>query len=117
VKNLILFEILRKLDGDYKLKRKLKIFLGLGLACILLFGCLIIWAGITTVRKAADFGTRPEVQEQVRNLKTEVTKLPAMAKVGCWQKVQDLMSVQIWLQKPAVENINSLREACLEKKR
>jgi hypothetical protein len=115
VKNLILLETLKNFNRNNQLKRKLKLSLGLGFGGILLLGCLIIGAGIVTVQKIADFGARSNVQEQVENLKTEVTKLPAIAKVGCWQKMQDLMSVQIWLERPVADNINSLKMACLEK--
>ncbi len=116
MKKLILAGILKKLNENFPFKRRLKIFFGLSLGGILLLGCIIVWAGITTVQKITDFGARYDVQEQVRNIRAEVTKTPAMAKAGCWQKIQDLITIQIWLEKPVAENINNLKTACLEKK-
>jgi hypothetical protein len=95
-----------------QLKKKLKVFLGIGCLGILLVGGLIIWAGVATVKHVASVGANVNVQEQVQNLKTGVLNLPAIAKVGCWEKAQSLLAVQVWLEKPVAENIQGLKDAC-----
>lgn len=94
-------------------KRKLKVFLGIGCIGILLVCGLIIWAGVATVKHVATIGANVNVQEQVQNLKTGALNLPAIAKVGCWEKAKSLWVVQVWLEKPVAENIQGLMDACL----
>ncbi len=95
-----------------QLKRKLKIFLGIGCLGMLLVGGLIIWAGVATVQQVAKIGSNVNVQEQVENLKGGISEIPAIVKVGCWEKVQSLMNIQIWLETPLGENITGLKAAC-----
>jgi hypothetical protein len=99
-------------DNDL-LKRKLKIFLGIGCLGILLVGGLILWASVATVQQVVKLGSNVNIQEQVRNLKGELPAIPAIVKVGCWEKVQSLMSIRIWLETPVAENITDLKDACL----
>jgi hypothetical protein len=75
-------------------------------------GGLILWAGVTTVQHVADLGSKVNVQEQALNLKGKIPVIPAIAKAGCWEKVQSLMSIQVWLDTPVAENIASLKNAC-----
>ena len=96
-------------------KRKLKIFLGIGCLGILLVGGLILWAGVATVQQVAKIGNNVNVQEQVENLKGVIPKIPAIVKVGCWEKVQSLMKIQVWLETPLGDNFTSLQDACFGK--
>jgi len=102
-----------KLRSNDTFKRYLKIFLGIGCLGLLLVGGLIIWAGVATVQHVADLGADPKVQEQVQKLKTDIPNMPALVKVGCWEKVQSLLNVQVWLETPVAENIQDLKDACL----
>ncbi len=99
-------------DND-QLKRKLKIFLGIGCLGILLVGGLILWAGVATVQHVVKIGENSNMTEQVKNLKAEIPKIPALVRVGCWEKVQSLMNIQVWMETPIKENITSLKNACL----
>lgn len=101
--------------ANNQFKKKLKIFLGIGCLGILLVGGIIIWAGVATVKHVASIGANVNVLEQVENLKTGVVNLPAIAKVGCWEKMQSLLAVQVWLEKPVAENLQSLKDACLDR--
>ncbi len=93
-------------------KRKLKIFLGIGCLGMVLVGGLVFWAGFTAVQQVAKIGSNVNVQEQMENLKGEISEIPAIVKVGCWEKVQSLLSIQVWLENPLGENITSLQDAC-----
>jgi len=101
-------------QSNAALKKYLKIFFGVGCLGLLLAGGLMIWAGVATVRHVADLSADPNVQEQVRKFKDDISKMPAQVQAGCWEKVQSLMNVQVWLEVPVIENIQSLKEACLE---
>ena len=107
-----LSETMRRFMANDQLKKKLKVFLGIGCLGILLVGGLIIWAGVATVKHVASVGANVNVQEQVQNLRTGALNLPAIAKVGCWEKAQSLLAVQVWLEKPVAENIQGLKDAC-----
>ena len=108
-----LSETMRRVMANDQLKKKLKVFFGIGCIGILLVGGLIIWAGIATVKYVASSGANVNVQEQVQNLQGRALNLPAMAKDGCWEKAQSLLTVQVWLEKPVAENIQGLMDACL----
>ena len=125
MKHINFSEELRYLKANFKLNRKLKIFLGAGLAGILMVGALVVWAGIATFKSVASIGANPVVQEKIKSLKdtnvqekivgleTGVKNLPALAKVGCWTTAQSLMKVEVWIAKPFAENLNSIKLACL----
>lgn len=108
-----LSKTMRRVMANDQLKKKLKVFLGISCIGILLVGGLIIWAGIATVRHVASIGANVNVQEQVQNLQGSALNLQTMAKVGCWEKAQSLLTVQVWLEKPVAENIQGLKDACL----
>jgi hypothetical protein len=107
---------LRKSFNNFKtndhFKRKLKIFLGIGCLGMVLLCGLVLWAGFTAVQQVAKIGSNVTVQEQVKNIKGEISEIPAIVKVGCWEKVQDLMNIQVWLETPLGENLTSLKDAC-----
>ncbi len=128
MKHINFSEELRYLKTNFKLNRKLKIFLGAGLAGILMVGALVVWAGIATFKSVASIGTNPVVQEKIKSwndtnvqekivsLETGVKNLPApLIKVDCWTTAQSLMKVEVWIAKPFAENLNSLKIACLNK--
>jgi hypothetical protein len=108
-----LHKTLNNFKANDQFKRKLKIFLGIGCLGVVLLGGLVIWAGFTAVQQVAKIGSNVAVQEQIKNLKGEISEIPAIVKVGCWEKVQSLMNIQVWLETPLGKNITSLKDACL----
>jgi len=113
MKRLISHELFKKLETNHRLKQKLKIFLGAGLAGCLLTGALVVWGGIAVFKGVASIGTSPMVQEKILNLETEIQNAPALVKVGCWGTVKSFMNVASWLEKPIAENYNTIQSACL----
>ena len=95
--------------------RKFKIFLGVAFIGFLSISALVIWGGVAAVRGVANLGVNPNVREKVVALGTEIKNLPALTKVGCWDKTQSLLSIKAWLEKPIAENVKELTQACLEK--
>lgn len=127
MKEINFLEELRYLKSNYKFNRKLKIFIGVSFAGIIIVGTLVIWAGIATFKNVANIGANPVVQEKIKSwnnanvqekiagLETGVKNLPALTKVGCWATTQTLMKAEVWIEKPFIENLNSLKIACLNK--
>jgi hypothetical protein len=114
--NSIFPESLNKLKNNPLIVRKLKIILGVTFIGFLLVFALVIWGGVVAVRGVANLGTNANVQEKVVALGKEINNLPALAKVGCWDKAQSLLSIKVWLEKPIAENVKELTQACSEKK-
>jgi len=126
MKHSIVLELLKNITTNHQLKRKLKIFLGVGLVGSLMLGALFIWGGVAAFKTITSIETNPVVQEKIKNwnnsnakdkissLETEINNLPALVKVGCWTTAKSLMSVGVWLEKPIAENYNNLKSACLK---
>ncbi len=108
-------ELLNKLKKNPQMMRKFKIFLGIAFIGFLSISALVIWGGVAAVQGVANLGANPNVQEKVVALGTEIKNLPALAKVGCWDKTQSLLSIKAWLEKPIAQNVKELSQACLEK--
>lgn len=119
-------ESLKNTRANHQLKRKLKIISGVGLAGSLMLGALFIWSGITAFKSISSIETNPVVQEKIKNwnnsnmqdkissLESDINKLPALAKIGCWTTTKSLVNVGVWFEKPISENYNSLKSACLK---
>lgn len=106
-------ELLKNLGTNHQLKRKLKIFLGVGLVGCLMIGALVVWGGIAAFKSVASIGTNPIVQEKILSLETEIQKVPALVKIGCWETVKSFMNGAVWIEKPLAENYNNIKSACL----
>jgi hypothetical protein len=92
--------------------QKFKFVLGVVFICFLFISTLVIWGGVAAVREVVNLGSNSNVQEKVVSLGTEIKNLPALTKVGCWDKAQSLLSIKVWLEKPVAENIKESTQAC-----
>lgn len=96
-----------------QLSRKLKIFLGVGFVGIIMIGALVIWAGIATIKGVANLAEEARVSDKVISLQKEMENIATLPKVDCWNTVQGLLNVEIWLESPIAENLQSLKLACM----
>jgi hypothetical protein len=94
-----------KLNLDPKIIKKIKIFAIVGVVCILILGSLVIWTGVTVIKHVAS-------SSPIGQLKTELNELPNLNALSCWDQAQGLISVRPWLERPALENLNTLKLAC-----
>lgn len=119
MKQVILLEAIRKLKSKPHIMRKLKIFAVIGFVGFLITGALTIWAGVEAFNyvatKATEVAHSPVTQMNVESLKAELS-VPKLQALNCWGKVQSLMAVQPWLERPAIDNLVDLKVACLEDK-
>ncbi len=120
MKKNIINEIYRMIKADPKLKRKVKIFAIVGIVCFMIVGTLTIWAGISAFNYIASNASNavhsPVAQNNIEGIKTELKKMPTLQPLSCWGKAQSLMAVEPWLARPAMENLNNLKLACLKNK-
>jgi hypothetical protein len=113
----IFIEIIRKLKAKPNLMRKLKIFAVVGIFGFFVTGALVIWAGLSAISYVKDKTNvvinSPQATGYVENLKVQAKGL-SFQPLNCWVKVQSLMAVEPWLARPALDNLNNLKVACLE---
>lgn len=120
MKKLIFMEIIQRLKAKPHLMRRVKIFASVGVVGLLVTSGLVIWAGISAFSyvavKANEVIQSPQTTAQVENLKTEVKGLSSLQPLNCWGKAQSLIAVEPWLVRPALDNLKSLKVACLDEK-
>ncbi len=118
MKKEIFFKLIKKMRERPDLKRKLKIFILIGITGIFLMVSLAIWAGISAFNffavKADQALSSTVTQGHIQNIKTEVQKVPQFQALNCWVKAESLFAVHPWLVRPAIENMISLKEACFQ---
>lgn len=114
MKQLIISEILKRFKASPRLKRKLKIFLTVAAVGFFVSSALLVWAGVGVVRYVAELAQNKNVSSQVESLETGLRHMPALTKIGCWDKAQSLIGVEPWLEKPIADNFRNLKVACLE---
>ncbi|MFN7904388.1 MAG: hypothetical protein ACK5P5_04335 [Pseudobdellovibrionaceae bacterium] len=118
MKREIVFKIINKLKEKPRLMRKLKIFTMIGVVGFLIIGALTIWAGVTAFNyvaaKATEAVQSPSTQIHVDNLKAELKNFPKLQAMSCWAQAQSLLTVQPWLERPAIDNLVNLKIACLK---
>ena len=115
----ILKEIFRELKTRPDLMRKIKMIAIFGLIGLVLTAALTIWVGITAfdyvATKATAVYESPVAQDQVKDLKTNIEKLPQQLNMSnCMNKFQSLIAVQPWLEGTIADNLISLKAACLK---
>ena len=119
MKQVLVFEILRKLKSRPGFLRKVKIFAVLGLVGFVMVVGLAIWAVVSAVKYGVTTATQvvssPTAEKQLDILKAELQDLQFQP-LNCWGKAQSLLAVQPWLEKPAVDNLWNLKAACFESK-
>lgn len=118
MKQIIFYELIKKLKHRPQLMRKLKIFAVVGIAGFLIAGGLVIWAGASAVGYVASKANQavhsPTTQQHLESLKVEIQSLPKFQALSCWGKAQSLIAVEPWLARPALDNLKNLKVACLE---
>jgi hypothetical protein len=112
MKNAISAEFINKISNR-QYRRKLKIFLGVGLVGFIMVGALVIWAGIATVKGVTNLAQDAKVSDKVLSLQTEIANIATGPGVGCWQTAQGLLHVEVWLEKPIADNLHTLKLACM----
>lgn len=111
----IFFEVLKKFKAQNpNFKRKLKIFILVGVVGLVLTAGLAIWAGIAALNYVATVATSPVVQQQVGSLKSEIKTLPQFTLVGCLNKAQTFLNIQAFFEKPLADQAMALKAACFQ---
>lgn len=112
MKKIIFFEILKNLHSKPKLFKKLKTLVVFGVIGILLAGTVTFYFGVVGARYVASIGKEMNIKEQVEILNSKVEQIPTLVKTDCLTTAQGLLSVEGLLNKPLLETLQNLRQAC-----
>ncbi len=116
---LVFLEIWKKLKTKPKLLRKVKMIVLIAVSFVVIIGGLMIWAGVSTYNYVASATNQvmqsPSAQARVEDLKSELKALPKIQVQSCLAQAQSLLTFQPWIDRTALENLTSLKTACLEK--
>lgn len=110
----MLLEIFNRLKSKPNFKRKFKIFLIIGSITFVMISGLIVWAGVSVYQFAKIQVQAVNVPVSVEKIESQIKTLPGFNFLNCWNKAQNLMSVEVWLSHPMAQNLNELKIACLQ---
>jgi hypothetical protein len=119
MKKIIFLEVIRKLKSDAALMKKAKSLAIAGLVGFVLIGGLTLWAGVSAFKYLASsinqVVSSPIAQVKLQTFKDEIQRMDFQS-LDCWGKAQSLAAMQPWIEKPALENLRTLKVACLNPK-
>lgn len=117
MKHIILHKLLKRLQTEPQLLRKVKILAIVSVAVVFISGGLLIWAGISAAKYVVAATNQsiksPEGQQIMKTVNEELKSL-SFQPVTCWGKTQSLFSLQPWIERPVMDNIENLKAACFE---
>lgn len=118
MKKIIFLKILNSLRQQPHLLKKIKIFAIIGVFGLMIAGTLVVWAGFSAFNYAASISKEvihsPITTNYLQVLKNELHAFPKISALNCWNKAQNLVSIQPWLENSAINNLLSLRGACFD---
>lgn len=104
MKHQILNEIKNQIKAKPQLKKKLKILALVSFVFLFIVSGLVIWAGASAIRYASQY-----VQD------INIGSTGAITTQRCLDQAYGLIQFEPWLTKPASENFQNLKTACLDK--
>ena len=118
MKREVFLKILNKLKSRKDLRRKLKIFVIVGLFGFFVITTFAVWIGFKAYDYVAsntnNLGQSPLVKTHTQNIKSELTALSTNQVLSCWRHAQSLVAIKVWLERSAIDNLIDLKNACLE---
>lgn len=117
MKQIILHKLLKRLQTEPQLMRKVKIFAIVSVAVVFISGGLLIWAGLSAAKyvvAATNQSIKSTEGQQIMKTVNEELKSLSFQPVTCWGKTQSLFSLQPWIERPVMDNIENLKAACFE---
>ncbi len=119
MKAALLLEILKTLRSNAVLWKRVKIFFVIGFVGFLSLGGLVIWAGASAVKYAVSVTNKVVLDTASRsqfNSAMSELQQTQLQPLSCWEQAQSLLSIQPWLESPALDNFSKLKSACFRAK-
>lgn len=118
MKKIIFFRLIKNLNSQPKLLKKLKVFIVLGLITFTLLGGLAIWASVSALQylttKSNEIDITNFSRQQIASIKSEMAEINFQP-LRCWSQTQSLLAIEPWLKNTLEVNFQSMKSACFEK--
>jgi len=114
MKSQIMAELLRQIKSKPHLKRKLKIFLGVGVVGLLLVTALTVYLGVVGAKYVASLGSNVDVARHAKTLKSTAESVTPVGVVGCLGAAQSLLNLEKLFLTPVEDSFRMLKRACLD---
>ncbi len=116
MKKYIFMELVRRIQRQPQLGKKLKVFAALGVVTLIFTFGLAIWAGLSAVNyavvTAGQFIQMPVTQTHLDQVTAGIEKVENIGRTNCWLKAQKMLNLEVWLNQPPSENFKSLKSVC-----
>lgn len=109
MKKMMLLEMINRMKRHSDFQKKLKYFLIFGIGGFLIFGGIAIYLSFSAINYVAGLGQNFNFNEATKNI-------PIISNVACLENAKSLMNIQVWIEKPAMDNILKLKQVCLQEK-
>lgn len=113
MKEQFLREIIYQIKSRPSLKKKIKIFLIVGLAGFVLTTGLLVWGAFSFLGYMGSQIQTSHLNGQVQEIQTNLKQLPTVNAIGCWARAQSLMNYETWFLRPIEDNFKALKQSCL----
>lgn len=117
MKYIILHKVLDKLKKDPKAFKKIKVVVITVLLGFFVASIFAVYIGIRAVgyisTQAQNRLESTDIQSTAVAIRTELESITAFQTANCWNKIQSMLDVQIWMSQPLSDNLKTLRLACL----
>ena len=95
-----------------KLRKKLKIFLGISVVGLILSGAFAVYLGFMGMKYVAATVSTPEIAEHAETLRSKVEQIPALTVARCLDAAQSFADIESLLATPILRNLQTLQQAC-----
>ena len=93
-------------------RKKLLVFLTIGLAGLVLSGAIAIYVGVLGVRYVASVVTVPKIAEHAETLRSKIETIPTFEAIRCLSAAQSFVDLERLHLTPVLQNLETLKRAC-----
>ena len=112
MKEHFLREIVYQIKSRPNLKKKIKFFLLVSVAGVIVTTALLVWAAFSFLGHVNTKLQSANLKDTVQSLQTNTQQLTQINLVSCWGQAQNMINVETWMTKPVAENLQILKSAC-----
>lgn len=114
MKKFLVYSLLNGLRSSSTIRRKFKLFLILGLSGLLIMGTIAIWTAFAGVRYLANQFDQTGIPSPSTIVSHKAEAVQNFAFKSCWEKMQSLIGIQLWLENPPQKHLQALKMACFD---
>ena len=113
MKHLILLKLLRTLQSNPRLRRKVMTLAIAGVAGFVFVGSLAAWASLSLLSYAGGIAQQTLNQERLKAVVSSIqTRTNALSSENCRRAARGLLDVQLWANEPIGRQVKNLKNEC-----